>query len=49
MISDYALYHAVLIPLLAILAAVLIALSIAAWRRRARTAPAAADDLIRSP
>lgn len=40
MVSDYVLYHAVLVPLLAILAAVLIASSIAAWRRRARAVPA---------
>jgi hypothetical protein len=39
MVGDYALYHAVLVALLAILAVVLITMSVASWRRRGRTAP----------
>lgn len=39
MVSDYGRYHAVLVAQLALLAAVLIAMSVTSWRRRARTAP----------
>jgi hypothetical protein len=39
MVSNFALYHATLVALLAILAVVLIAMSITSWKRRARTAP----------
>jgi hypothetical protein len=38
MVSDFALYHAALVVLLAVLAVVLIGLSVASWRKRARTA-----------
>lgn len=39
MVSNFALYHATLVVLLAILAVVLVGLSIASWKKRARTAP----------
>ena len=39
MVSNYGLYHAVLVVLLAVLAVVLISLSVASWRKRARTEP----------
>lgn len=39
MVSNFALYHAALVALLAVLAAALIAMSITSWKRRARTAP----------
>jgi hypothetical protein len=40
MISDYARFHAALVVLAALIAVVLIGISVAAWTRRARTGPA---------
>ena len=37
MISDFALYHAALVVLAAIVAVILIGMSVVSWKRRART------------
>jgi hypothetical protein len=39
MVGDYARYHAAIVAMLAMLAVAAIVMSIASWRRRARTAP----------
>jgi uncharacterized iron-regulated membrane protein len=40
MVSNFALYHATLVVLLAVLAVVLIGLSVVSWKKRARTGSA---------